>query len=90
MPIYFHTVYGYFPIPMAELHSCDRDCMACQLWNSYCLALYKKMLLSPWTRIVIENDFWENEMENVNIYLSTYLVSMWTSEIFIKLKNIDM
>ena len=43
MPVHLHAVYGCFLIWVAELSSCNRDCMAPNAENIYYLAPYRKL-----------------------------------------------
>lgn len=41
-----NITYGDFPTLMAELKSCDKDCLSHKAKNIYSLALYRSFLVS--------------------------------------------
>lgn len=42
--VVIHTFCGYSRIPVTELSSCDRDGVAQEVWNVYCLAFWRSFL----------------------------------------------
>lgn len=42
--VVIHTFCGYSHIPVTELSSCDRDGVAQEVWNVYCLAFWRSFL----------------------------------------------
>ena len=45
--IRLNIIYGDFPTLMAELKSCDKDCLSHKAKNIYSLALYRRSFLVP-------------------------------------------
>lgn len=46
-------VFGCFHATMAELNSCDRDCVICKVKNICCQALYRNNVPTPGLKVCV-------------------------------------
>lgn len=46
IPVWLCLIYGCFCTTVAELSSYDRGCMLCRSKNIYCMAFFRKSLLT--------------------------------------------